>query len=64
MSDGFTLKLTDTAELGRGEITEITVTEATENVNDLRFKPDACLRIHKVKSGGGSPTCNPVKGTF
>lgn len=59
--DGFALELADAAELARGEVPEVAVTEAAEDVHDVGLEEDAGLGVDEVEDGGGAPPADPVK---
>lgn len=60
----FALEVTDAAELGGGEVPEVTGAVAPEDVNDVSLKVDGGLGVDKVEGSGGAPAADPVEGAL
>ena len=51
-------------ELAGGEVTKVTGSEATKDINNMRLKEGAWLRVHQMKHSCGPPPCDPMEWPF
>lgn len=60
----FTLEFTNATNLRGREVTEVASMKTAKNIDDARFKEDGGFRVDEMKSGSGTPSSDPVKGSF
>lgn len=58
------MEFADAAELGGGEVPEVSGAKTAEDVDDVGLEVDGGLGVDEVEGGGGAPACDPVEGAL